>query len=177
MLYFFEWSEHIRLLMTVLILLATVVQTLTIILNYDRRLQNNRCEQMPECVRDLLILFILFAFSLMHGHVMMAYTRTLFVPVQYYLYRIGIVISLFVLTLYICFSERSLRPLLAALPSIVLLPVPSSSRVILISVSFVFLSISDFLDICVLPSYKRCKINLFLQIKYSAINPDQILHG
>lgn len=123
MLYFFEWSEHIRLLMTVLILLATVVQTLTIILNYDRRLQSNRCEQIPERVRDLLILFILFAFSLMHGHVMMAYTRTLFVPVQYYLYRIGIVISLFVLTLYICFSERSLRPLLAALPSIVLLPV------------------------------------------------------
>lgn len=123
MLYFLEWTEHLRLLMTVLILLATAAQTLTIILNYYMRLENNIHEQIPDRMRELLILFMLVIFSLMHGHIIMVQSRALLVPAQYYIYRIGIVISFFVVTLYVCFTEKIFHPFLTALPATGLLPV------------------------------------------------------
>lgn len=123
MLDFLKWTEGMHLSVTVPILLCIISQTLSLIMSYYRRPQKQNLTHTLESALELFILFVIFIFSLMHGHMVMVRHKTMFAAPQFHCCRIGIVLLLLATALWICALKKSSRPLLPALPALVLLPI------------------------------------------------------
>lgn len=122
MLNFFKWPEPAHLSMTLLVLLCIAAQSVCLVMNAYRRLQNETALQKLERILELWILITLFAFSLMHGDMLIRRQSTLFAPVEYHAYRTGLVLVLLAITLAAAILGKRARPLFSALPACVLLP-------------------------------------------------------
>ena len=121
MIELFAASAATRLVITFILGLCFLFQTLAIMLNYYRHDRTTR--RVFENLFELSILGQIFLFATLHGAVVNGFRNGIFLSVGYENIRISAFIVILVLAIIVCFFNRTLLPLIVVVATLISLPV------------------------------------------------------
>lgn len=168
MIEFFTASWITRILITFILGLCILCQTLAIVLNF-----NNYEKSKGRLLKNLFEIAILgqiFILSLLHGEVVNGYENGIVVVVGCEKIRIGVFLTILILSLLVSFLNKSLLPLNIIIATAILLP--AMENIIGAAFPWVFVAVLIFL---LVRSIKNC-IDSLIAIK-TRISALSIIHA
>ena len=117
MIEFFTFSEANRIVITFILGICALTQTLAIVLNFYRR--SLTAPRAFESLFEISILFEILIFSFLHGQVVNGYINGFVVAAGYENIRIAVFIMIMILVLVVCIFTRRIAPPFRACLSVV----------------------------------------------------------
>ncbi len=121
MIEFFTFSEANRIVITFILGICALTQTLAIVLNFYRR--SLTAPRAFESLFEISILFEILIFSFLHGQVVNGYINGFVVAAGYENIRIAVFIMIMILVLVVCIFTRRIAPLSVVPASVISLPI------------------------------------------------------